>query len=152
MSTAAPQKISVKNINYLTMKLDDRFFPPTSLQNNRRDTTANKLQDSQFPLRCQQILDLAGVEIDGPHPWDIQIHNDKFYSRVLGEGSLGLGESYMEGWWDCAALDQFFHRIFQVRLEEQARTWKDVLRVSVLLSRTRFRDGVIEGQDMKFQL
>ncbi len=30
------------------------------------------------------------------------IHNVDFYRRVCTHGTLGFGESYMEGWWDCA--------------------------------------------------
>ena len=38
--------------------------------------------------------------------WDIQVHDPRFFSRVLASGTLGFGESYMEGWWDCDALDE----------------------------------------------
>ncbi len=55
---------------------------------------------------ANELLSLAGVEINGPHYYDIQVHNDDFYQRVLSQGSLGLGESYMDGWWDCNDLDQ----------------------------------------------
>jgi len=109
------------------MKLDDRIFPSNYLPNGLKEAGTARGRTTEFAERCQQILDSAGVKIDGPHPWDIHIHDDQFYTRVLGEGSLGLGESYMDGWWNCPALDQFFHRIFQVRLDEQALTWRDGL-------------------------
>lgn len=67
----------------------------------------------------EELLALAGIKINGDKPWDIQIHNDKFYSRVIKENSLGLGESYMDGWWDTPELDQFFDKIFSARLEEK---------------------------------
>jgi len=70
---------------------------------------------------AQEILDLAGVKINGPHPWDIQVHNDDFYDLVLKQGSLGLGESYMDGWWDAPALDEFFYRILKVDLAKKIR-------------------------------
>ena len=44
----------------------------------------------------QQLLDRAQVQINGNEPGDILVHNDGFYNRVLAQGSLGLGESYME--------------------------------------------------------
>lgn len=53
----------------------------------------------------------ADIEINGSRAWDIQVHNDKFYSRVLHGGSLALGESYMDGWWDVEELDQFFAKV-----------------------------------------
>ncbi len=70
----------------------------------------------------QKLLDPADVRIDGSRPWDIQIHNPNFYERVLSEGSLALGESYMDGWWDCEALDQFFERILENRLDRKVQT------------------------------
>jgi cyclopropane-fatty-acyl-phospholipid synthase len=49
----------------------------------------------------QALLDEAGVTLSGPEPWDPQVHNPHLYARVLAQGSLGLGEAYMDGWWDC---------------------------------------------------
>ena len=51
--------------------------------------------------------------------FDIQVHNDLFYSRVLSGGSLALGESYMDGWWDCKALDQFCYKLLRGRIDKQ---------------------------------
>jgi len=79
---------------------------------------------------AEGILCLAGVEINGNHPWDIKVHNDDFYHRVLTQGSLGLGESYMDTWWDCEELDQFVYRIVRANLEDKVRgNWKLLLRV-----------------------
>ena len=69
----------------------------------------------------QQLLDFAGVRIGGHAPYDIQVHNPDFYPRVVAGGSLALGESYMNGWWDCEALDQFFERIMAARLDKKVR-------------------------------
>lgn len=66
-----------------------------------------------------ELLDLAGVQVGGPNPWDIQVHDSRFYERVLRESSLGLGEAYMDDWWDCPALDQFFTRVLLARLDEK---------------------------------
>jgi cyclopropane-fatty-acyl-phospholipid synthase len=67
------------------------------------------------------LLSLAGINIDGDNPWDIQVNNDAFYDRVLAWGSLGLGESYMAGWWDCHKLDEFFYRILHTNIESQVK-------------------------------
>ncbi len=69
--------------------------------------------------RIQDLLSLADIRIDGGRPWDIQVHEDRFYGRVLAQGALGVGESYMDGWWDCRALDEFFHRSVRARLDEK---------------------------------
>lgn len=73
--------------------------------------------------RAQRLLELVDVRLDGDRPWDIQIHNDDFFARVLAQGSLGLGESYMDGWWDCESLDEFFFRILRAELDTKVRTW-----------------------------
>lgn len=73
----------------------------------------------------QGLLDEADVRIDGDRPWDIQVHESQFYRRVLSGGSIALGESYVDGWWDCEALDRFFYRILRAHIPEKARTsWK----------------------------
>lgn len=69
----------------------------------------------------QQLLSSAGITVNGSNPWDITVHNNKFYQRVLGQGSLGLGESYMDGWWDCQQLDEFFYRVLSTDLDKKVR-------------------------------
>ena len=75
----------------------------------------------------QEILSLADVRINGDRPWDIRVVNQKFYERVLAGGSLALGESYMDGWWDCEALDQFFAKIMDARLDKKIKKSKQAL-------------------------
>ncbi len=79
------------------------------------------MRNAKLKQTVQQIFDLADVKIDGPDPWDIRIHDDRFYQRVLARGSLGLGESYMDGWWDCQKLDEFFYRILKTELYKKVR-------------------------------
>lgn len=82
----------------------------------------NHMEESKAKKVVQEILDPSDVQINGNRPWDIQIHNPNFYERVLSGGSLALGESYMDGWWDCEALDQFFERILEDRLDRKVKT------------------------------
>jgi cyclopropane-fatty-acyl-phospholipid synthase len=63
--------------------------------------------------RLARFLEEVDIQIDGRRPWDISVHDERFYTRVFLHGSLGLGESYMDGWWDCQALDDFFTRILR---------------------------------------
>lgn len=68
------------------------------------------------------LSQMAGININGQQPWDIQVHNEEFYNRVVKEGALGLGESYMDAWWDCTALDEFFHRAVRAQLETKLKS------------------------------
>jgi cyclopropane-fatty-acyl-phospholipid synthase len=65
----------------------------------------------------EDMLALADIRINGARPWDIRVHRPEFFQRVIGHGSLGLGESYMDGDWDVEQLDGFFHRVFLARLD-----------------------------------
>ena len=59
--------------------------------------------------RVRDVLEAADVRINGSRPWDMQIHHPRTLTRIALQRSLGLGESYMDAWWDCDALDEFFH-------------------------------------------
>jgi cyclopropane-fatty-acyl-phospholipid synthase len=88
-----------------------------------------EMTDKTLKLKraLQNIFNIADVNINGNRPWDIQVHDDKFYQRVLAQGSLGLGESYMDGWWDCKKLDEFFCRILGKDLSKAVKG-KGILR------------------------
>lgn len=77
--------------------------------------------------KVQQLFAKAGVRIGGRRPWDIQVSNEKFFDRALAEGNLGLGESYMDGWWDCERLDELFHRLLRAKIEEEILPWPFLL-------------------------
>ena len=76
---------------------------------------------NKFSRRVNELLDLANVKVNGSRDWDIHIHDDRFYKRVLAEGSLGLGESYMDNWWDANSLDQLFCKILEADLESKVK-------------------------------
>lgn len=78
------------------------------------------MPSNQLKRRVEEILAVADVRLNGDRPWDIQIHDERFYSRVLRSGSLGLGESYMDDWSDAQELDQFFFNILAAGLDKQA--------------------------------
>jgi cyclopropane-fatty-acyl-phospholipid synthase len=83
---------------------------------------------AKYKKTVQDILALAGVEINGSNPWDIAVHNDGFYRKVLTEGELGIGESYMDNWWDAGKVDELIFKIVSARLEEKVR-----LKFSIIL-------------------
>ena len=69
--------------------------------------------------KIQKLLSLVDIKINGSRDWDIQVYNEKLYSRVLAGGALALGESYMDGWWDCKTIDQFIYRTLRGDLKEK---------------------------------
>ncbi len=69
----------------------------------------------------EELFSLVGITVNGPNAWDIRVHDDRFYLRILREKSLGLGESYMDGWWDCPRVDQAIERITKGQLADKVR-------------------------------
>jgi cyclopropane-fatty-acyl-phospholipid synthase len=69
----------------------------------------------------RELLSTAAIEINGRNPWDLQVHDERFFDRVLRDASLGLGESYMDGWWDCESIDGFIYRALKAHLDEKVR-------------------------------
>ena len=69
--------------------------------------------------RIEALLAVAGVAIDGTAATDMHVHDARLYSRVLAHGSLGLGEAYMDGWWDCDDLDGLLFKLIDARLDQQ---------------------------------
>jgi len=74
-----------------------------------------KIKDDQKVVTS--LLDKAGITVNGQKDHDITIHNERFYQRILREGSLGMGESYLDGWWDSSAIDEMVSRILQANLD-----------------------------------
>ncbi len=70
-----------------------------------------------------RFLAPAGIAVDGNRPGDIRVHDDRCFQRFLAHGTLGLGESYMDGWWDCKALDVFTERVLRAGLDRAFSRW-----------------------------
>jgi len=89
--------------------------------------------DSPAGRKVKELLAFAGISVNGPEPWDIQVHDPRFFERALSEGSIGVGESYMDGWWDVPALDEFFTRFRRADLGSKVHD----LKTAVLILKTR---------------
>lgn len=90
--------------------------------------------DPALRAKAQALLGQADVRIDGDRPWDLRVHDPRVFARAFAHGSLGLGEAYMDGWWDVDDLDAFFFRVLDARLDDHLRNL-DTLRVHL---RARF--------------
>jgi len=93
------------------------------------------------------FLSATGIQINGPNPWDIQVKDERFFSRVLKDGSLGLGESYMDGWWDCPLIDEFVYRLLKEGIDRKVKgniqTFLFYLAARVLNLQSRLRASII---------
>lgn len=69
------------------------------------------------------ILAPGNIELNGRHAWDPQIHDSRALSRVLLTGTLGAGEAYVDGDWDCDALDEFTARLVGVNADRRLSRW-----------------------------
>jgi cyclopropane-fatty-acyl-phospholipid synthase len=63
------------------------------------------------------------VRFNGDAPWDIQVRDPAVYQRILAQGSLGFGEAYEDGLWECAQLDELFTRLLAVDIDEKLRAF-----------------------------
>jgi len=104
------------------------------------------------------LLSVCGVKLNGKDPWDIQVRDDRMFSRVLAEKNLGLGESYMAGWWDCARVDELIHRILTARIHERVTGSIKLLFPAILAtlfnrqSRSRSREVAERHYDLDNEL
>jgi cyclopropane-fatty-acyl-phospholipid synthase len=62
------------------------------------------------------LLGLAGIEVNGKNPWDIQVHDDRLWNRIISQRELGLAEAYMDGWWDVESIDQFLTKLLEINV------------------------------------
>lgn len=87
-------------------------------------------KDNVWYRIVRELITKADIKINGSRPFDINVKNPNFFKRILQDGSLGLGESYIDGWWECNRLDILFQRIFRAGLNNTSHNVKDMLRVT----------------------
>lgn len=71
--------------------------------------------------RIREGFERAGVRVDGPRPWDIRVKDPRFYLLALRRGPTGVGEAYVNGWWECEAIDEMFARLLRADVPTAAR-------------------------------
>ncbi|WP_127145696.1 cyclopropane fatty acyl phospholipid synthase [Pelagibacterium montanilacus] len=76
---------------------------------------------ARFKRFITDLLAECDVVVGGSRPWDVQVHDERLYGRVMTQGSLGLGEAYMDGWWDAEAVDQFLYRLMTADIGSRIR-------------------------------
>jgi len=96
------------------------FAAAGTILKRARKRSRDRLNDmSRAQDVMTNLLGSADIRINGARPWDIQVHDRRFFNRVLASGTLGFGESYMDGWWDCEALDEMCCRAIRAGLDKR---------------------------------
>ena len=85
---------------------------------------------SRLRRHFEQIIAPADIRLNGARPWDVRVNDERLFQRVLAQGTLGLGEAYMDGWWDCDAIDQMVHRAHQSEIAKRLASPTTLLRVA----------------------
>ena len=76
----------------------------------------------------EQLLAPCDITLNGLNSWDVKVKDERLFRRVLRDGTLGLGEAYMDGWWDCERLDELVSRGLRSGLHHSIRNnWRFVL-------------------------
>ena len=99
----------------LTNSKDERRFVTDPFGSPRRVRFA--LRKNAAREKVTELLQAAGVRVNGPAAHDIHVHDERMYARAIAHSSLGLGEAYMDGWWDAHDLDGFLYRVLCARLD-----------------------------------
>ncbi len=79
-------------------------------------TPCDALPATSAPRLARRVNDLlatADIRVGGDRPWDIRVNDPRLYRRLMLGGLLALGDAYVDGWWDCGAIDQFFDHALQ---------------------------------------
>ena len=120
----------------------------------KTDSFLNKfflLSHCQLDDVIKSVLAEIDIKINGDRPFDIQVHDENLYRRVIAQGSLGLGEAYVEGWWDCPQLEELFTRILRARLQDNVGnsnliSWLAVLKTKLQNLQTFTRSSQVARQ------
>jgi cyclopropane-fatty-acyl-phospholipid synthase len=106
--------------------------------------TTSKMARGRRPI--EELFLKADIRINGDRPHDIRVLNDGFYERVLRHGDLGIGESYMDGWWECAAIDEMTSHFVRHDLHKGSyKNWRYALYyLGILLSGVGRRSKAFE--------
>ena len=114
------------------------------------DRSASPTSGARAGLRraVAETFALADVAIDGDRRWDIQVRDPRFFQALASHGSLGLGNAYIEDWWDTPSLEAFFDKVYRADLHYGRLTWSSRLHyvVSRLFNRQKISRAFEVGE------
>ncbi|HEY4238189.1 MAG TPA: cyclopropane fatty acyl phospholipid synthase [Kofleriaceae bacterium] len=98
-----------------TRRILGNLFPQLAVPN----------RSAQAESIVRELFGLADIEIGGTRPGDIRVHDPRFYERLLRDASVGLGEAYMDDWWETDALDTTIDKIMRANLKQKVTgSWR----------------------------
>ncbi len=100
----------------------------------------------KYEIVVKELFSKAGITVNGDQPYDIQIHDPRTYKRILAESNLGLGESYMDGWWDCQHIDQFTEKMFLADIINIKPSLNQI--IAFLMAKVTNRQSVARASDV----
>ncbi|CDF34472.1 Cyclopropane-fatty-acyl-phospholipid synthase family [Chondrus crispus] len=93
------------------------------------------------PKWIQGLAHEAGVTFGGSDPWDVRVSDPRLYQRIARQGTLGFGEGFVDGQWECDAPDELICRLLRAGTDS---------RMSVLfrayLTARKVRDRLLNRQ------
>ncbi len=113
-------------------------------------------EEANLSLLVYELLGNAGVCINGSDPWDMKVHDPKTYEKIISKWSLGLGESYMDGLWDCDQLDVMLTKLLKFDLNDRvhglakARYALEILKARIINLQSKKR--VFQVADKHFDI
>ena len=110
--------------------------------------------DAQSERIMVRLFEDADIRVDGARPQDMHVHDKRLYARILGKGSLGFGEAYMDGQWDCEALDDLTVKLVRAEIDKKFRSsWSSVIHVlRAKLLNLQARDRAFEVAEHHYDL
>jgi cyclopropane-fatty-acyl-phospholipid synthase len=103
----------------------------------------------------EEFFARADIRLDGARAWDIAVRNDRFFTKVIRQASLGFAESYVDGDWECEAPDELVARALRGGLFGGPRphSWGNRFRLGAQGAAERFaartpRDHYNLGNDL----
>ena len=119
------------------------------MQNEYSTSNQTNVAVSEAPKVLRELAALASVQFNGDSPWDIQVYDEGVYRRILTNGSLGFGESYMDGLWESHELDELFHRLLSNNVEEKLTGWSRLRLLGEVLRQQLFN---LQSSERAFQV
>jgi len=129
--------------------MEQKDVGATKMAKGATGTTLFSTVGKRTKLALARLTQLAGITINGGKPWDIQVRDERFYDAVLGKWSLGLGEAYMDGYWECEQLDACIARLLRCDIDRRVFGWA---RLPLLFGVLRAKLRNLQAKKRAFQV